>query len=72
LGGIVWSWKLRWRRLGFEWEVALQEELSTTLTGVKLDREMKDCMTWKGEDFSVKSAYECVTKSDSSNKSIIF
>jgi len=68
----VWIWNLRWRRPGFEWEVALQEELSRTLAGFKLDREMKDCMTWKGEDFSVKSAYECVTKSDSCNKSIIF
>jgi len=29
-------------------------------------------MTRKGEDFFVKSAYECVTKIDSCNKSIIF
>ena len=43
----VWIWNLRWRRPGFEWEVALQEELSRTLAGFKLDREMKDCMTCK-------------------------
>ena len=68
----VWVWKLRWRRPGFECESTLQEELLRSLSGVKLNREMKDCMTWKGEDFSVKSAYDCVAKSDICNENVTF
>ena len=29
-------------------------------------------MTWKDEDFSVKSAYECVAKSDICNENVNF
>ena len=46
---LVWVWKLRWRCSGFEWESTLHEELLRFLSGVKLNKEMKDCMTWKGK-----------------------
>ena len=38
----MWVWNLRWRRTGFKWEMALQDELLRSLASVKLDREVKD------------------------------
>jgi len=38
----VWHWKISWRRNGFEWENALQEEMLTSLSSVTLNRCGKD------------------------------
>lgn len=32
-----------------------------TLSCKKLNREVKETKVWEGDDFSVKSAYECIT-----------
>jgi len=60
----VWTWRLRWRRVRFEWESLQEEDILRYISTGSLRRETKDLQTWGGdptEEFSVRSAYDYLT-----------
>ena len=56
-----WEWKLRWRRLTFEWEREQLTQLVIDLNRVRINQDYLDKVVWateEGDLFYVKSAYQ--------------
>ena len=71
----VWQWCLRWRRPRFVWEFELEEEMKIHLSSIMLSREQKDVQVWGndvGKEFSVSSAYDCLTKQGRGSHSEVY
>jgi len=70
-----WTWTLGWRRYRFQWESELVNELLRVISRTKLIREEMDSQKWEGDTsgvFSVKTAYERLTKSSTDGPNAIF
>ncbi len=64
-----WNWRLSWRRPRFCWESPMEEDLVNLISGKIVCPEVKDSLTWNGDDdgkFTVKSAY-LILNSQSNN-----
>ena len=70
-----WQWQLEWRRARFEWEVVLEEEMLRYVEKGSMNKEVNDCILWRGDAlgvFSVKSAYDCMNSQVSSTTNSVF
>jgi len=71
----VWHWRLRWRRVRYDWESEQEQEVLSYISRGALDREESDLLVW-GKDvsgeFSVKSVYVCLANYDSGLGDTIF
>jgi len=58
--GMVWRWRLQWRRDRFEWEAEMEGKLMECITKVPMKRDSNDTFEWGDEAFekyTVNSTY---------------
>jgi len=71
----VWVWQLAWRRLFFEWEKSMANQLSQHLLKARVaSGEVDSWISKEGgfQTFSVNSAHNLVRKDFEANSSLIF
>jgi len=62
---LAWRWRLRWRRVRYEWESVIEADLVMCISRANMNRKEKDIQVWGFDEsgiFSVNSTYECLVK----------
>lgn len=70
-----WSWNLQWRRRFFLWEEQILVDLMQVISQCSVHEDRPDSWCWDYDpsgDYSVKSAYRCISKVEESSDSMFY